>query len=131
MPRSAGLTDLVPVAVGVVKNSKGEILVAGRLNQELVWEFPGGKFEPGETVLQALARELQEEIGITVLAATPLFEFTHHYDHVSVRLHVCHVTEFQGIARGLEGQPIQWVSLAALGELPMLPANRYILDKLL
>ena len=70
------------VAVGVIKNADGRILISLRdksLHQGGLWEFPGGKIESGETPEQALARELNEELAITVIASTPLINIKHQY----------------------------------------------------
>lgn len=118
------------VAVGVIKNATGQILIALRdpdLPQGGVWEFPGGKLETGETARQALARELQEELGITVQMSTPLIAVRHHYPGLAVQLHVFEVTGFSGMACGNQGQPIQWVEPWALADYAFPEANRPII----
>ncbi|CAG0995784.1 partial ADP-ribose pyrophosphatase, partial [Gammaproteobacteria bacterium] len=74
--------SVLHVAVGVIRNGSGEVLVARRherLHQGGLWEFPGGKVEPGETVEDALRRELREELSIGVESARPLIKIAHDY----------------------------------------------------
>jgi len=127
------LSSPIDVAVGVITNSDNQVLVAKRVKnkkQADLWEFPGGKVEVGEPVYQALCRELKEEVGIDVLAAESLFNLAHDYDGYSVVLHIYKVTSFQGEVHGLEGQPIQWISYAALKTLPVPEANLEIITRL-
>lgn len=118
------------VAVGVVRNSEGKILISLRhagLHQGGLWEFPGGKIESSETAEQALARELKEELNITVTAATPLITINHHYPDRFVQLKVFRVEQFSGEANSLEGQPFKWVSLAELEHYAFPVANQPII----
>ena len=87
------------------------------------WEFPGGKVEPGESHLEALKREIREELDIEVLAATPWLTRRHVYEHASVELHFFRVTEWRGEPRGLDGQRFQFERPGAETVGPMLPAN--------
>ncbi len=117
------------VAVGVVRNGRGEILIARRhdhLHQGGLWEFPGGKVEPMESVEEALRRELREELSITVGHATPLIKIRHDYGDRQVLLDVCRVDAFDGNPQGLENQPILWVSPDALRQFDFPAANRPI-----
>lgn len=121
----------VRVAVGVVFNALGEILVALRPSHKLqggLWEFPGGKIEPEETAEEALKRELLEEVGITVTSFSPLVQCEHHYQHHHVTLEVFYIQEFEGTALGHEGQVIDWVTLEKLRHLPLLSANHPIVE---
>jgi 8-oxo-dGTP diphosphatase len=114
------------VAVGVIKNAAGQILIAWRdkaLPQGGLWEFPGGKIEQGETAAQALARELNEELAITVNAATPLMTVKHQYPDLKVQLNVFSVDDFSGTARGNEGQPCRWVNPDELARYRFPQAN--------
>lgn len=122
--------DFLDVAVGVVKNADGSILLALRApsaHQGGLWEFPGGKIEPGETSLQALRRELKEEVDIWADSAIPLITIKHFYPTRAVRLHVFLVEAFSGKAKGLEGQPIAWVPSDELNRYPFPAANRPII----
>jgi len=118
------------VAVGVVKNPEGNILISLRhaaLHQGGLWEFPGGKIEEFETAEQALTRELNEELNITVTAATPLITVSHHYPDRFVQLKVFLVEQFSGEAKSLEGQPFKWVTPAELEHYAFPAANQPII----
>ena len=102
---------VVQVAVGILTDAAGAILLARRpdhAHQGGLWEFPGGKVEAGETVARALARELREELGITVQAAEPLLQVHHAYPDKAVLLDVWRVTAYRGEPHGREGQPLAW-----------------------
>lgn len=101
------------VAVGVILRHDGHVLLGSRpagKPWEGWWELPGGKIEAGETVLQALARELKEELDISVTHAEPWVIYTHEYPKNTVRLHFYRIHNWQGEPRGLEGQEIKWVA---------------------
>lgn len=118
---------ITDVAVGVLVGRDGRVLLGQRPEGKPWsgwWELPGGKLEPGETVLEALARELHEELGINVTAATPWVTYVHTYPTTTVRLAFCRVTGWTGEPRGLENQDLQWVHAAdapTLGDV--LPAT--------
>lgn len=121
------------VAAGAIVNARGEVLLSLRpehVHQGGLWEFPGGKVEAGESVRQALARELFEELGIRVAAARPLIRVPHDYPDKRVLLDVWAVTGFEGTPHGREGQPVEWVAVAALGERAFPEANRPIVAAL-
>lgn len=117
----------IEVAAGVVRDQdRGRVLLARRpegVHQGGLWEFPGGKLEPDETVSEALKRELSEEIGIIVHASIPLITLEHSYPDRTVRLHVREVRDFSGEPRGLEGQPVKWVSPGDLDQYSFPAAN--------
>ena len=109
--------NIVHVAVAVIKNSEGQYFIAKRpqeSHQGGLWEFPGGKVENNETVFDALKRELFEEIGITLLKATPLIQISHDYGDKSVYLDVFSIDEFTEEAFGKEGQEIRWINKSEL-----------------
>ena len=130
--------DAVHVAVGVIFNlQQDQILIAKRpehLHQGGLWEFPGGKVSAGESVDQALKRELFEELGITVIGAQPLMVVEHDYSDKQVFLDIWTVTQFTGNAQGAEGQQIKWVDFPELyrpeSRYKFPQANQAILDKL-
>ena len=113
------MTKRIHVAVGIITNSAGEILLAKRpdhLHQGGKWEFPGGKVEAGETVTQALIRELKEEVALDVTDSQPFMALSFDYPDKQVLLDIHSVTEFNGnTAQGLEGQLIAWVTKTDLG----------------
>ena len=117
----------IEVAAGVIRDdAQGRILVAKRpegVHQGGLWEFPGGKLEAGETVSEALKRELWEEIGISVHTSTPLITLEHAYPDRTVRLHVREVREYSGEPQGLEGQPVLWVTPDELDDYAFPAAN--------
>jgi len=125
-------TSLKPlqVAVGVIKNPSGQILISLRdksLHQGGLWEFPGGKVEASETIEQALARELKEEMGITVQSAKPLITINHQYPDLAVQLCVFTVEHYEGGVTSCEGQPILWVAPEDLVNYAFPAANQPII----
>lgn len=128
------MSKVIHVAVGVILGSDGRILLARRpdhLHMGGRWEFPGGKVEEGETVQQALARELREEVAIEVEALQPLTEIRHDYPEKTVLLDTWWVTEFAGEPQGREGQEIAWVEVSGLADYRFPDANQPIIDALL
>lgn len=124
---------MIHVAVGVVVDSSDHILISRRLqhqHQGGLWEFPGGKVETGESVQAALTRELDEELGIEVIASAPLLKIEHDYSDKKVLLDVWEVTQFSGEARGREGQEFLWVPRNELQNYEFPAANIAILERL-
>jgi 8-oxo-dGTP diphosphatase len=116
----------VDVVVGLISDADGRWLVNRRPEGKPLagsWEFPGGKRQPGETPLEALQRELDEELGIEVLDAEPLIQLVHEYTDKTVRLDVWHVRRYEGGVAGREGQPLRWVTASECAELPLLEAD--------
>jgi 8-oxo-dGTP diphosphatase len=123
----------IQVAVGLVFNSRQEILLAWRDAHKSpgnCWEFPGGKIEAQETGYQALCRELQEEIGIQVKQAKNYPEIFYDYQTLQVILQPWRVYQYEGTPYGLEGQKILWVRLGELREYTLPSANYAIVDLL-
>ena len=121
------------VAVAVIEDDQGRVLLSRRpehVHQGGLWEFPGGKLEPGEQPGQALRREIREELGLRVHSHRPLIRVIHHYPDKSVLLDVHRVTGFSGDAQGREGQPLAWVSPDSLKRYPMPAADRPIISAL-
>ncbi|CAH1080163.1 Mutator mutT protein (7,8-dihydro-8-oxoguanine-triphosphatase) / Thiamin-phosphate pyrophosphorylase-like protein [Candidatus Nitrotoga sp. 1052] len=94
------------------------------------WEFPGGKVEEGETLLQALERELHEELGIKIATAYPWLTRLHIYTHATVRLNFFRITVWQGELHGKENQQLSWQTPSNLTISPVLPANIFVLRAL-
>ena len=123
----------IHVAVGIIYNLQQQILIAKRAehkHQGGCWEFPGGKVETGETVRQALDRELEEELGIEVVTASSLMTVNHNYNDKQILLDVWQVTEFTGTARGNEGQAVRWIKIEEFGNYPFPEANRGIIERI-
>ncbi len=115
----------VDVAVGVLFDGGGAFLMTSRPQGKVYagwWEFPGGKFEPGEAVEQALRRELHEELGITVGAVQPWQQEIVDYPHARVRLHFCKVYQWTGTLQMREGQQMAWCTLP-VAVAPVLPGT--------
>ena len=119
------------VAACALIDADRRILIAQRPEGKSLaglWEFPGGKVEPGETPEQTLIRELEEELGVVtqVPCLAPLTFASHTYDgfHLLMPLYICR--RYEGIARGLEGQAIKWVRVRDLRDYPMPPADEPI-----
>jgi 8-oxo-dGTP diphosphatase len=124
---------LIYVVAGIISNAKQEVLVSYRpshVPQGNMWEFPGGKIEPGETAYDALVRELQEELNITVISAEFFARNQHVYGDRHIHLEVFKIKEYEGTPRGHEGQKIQWVSVEVLAELTFPEANQVIVKML-
>ena len=124
----------VEVAVGaILDGSSTRVLVAQRpldVHQGGLWEFPGGKLEPGEEMEAALARELMEELAIEVTASEPLLRLEYNYPDKAVALDVWLVKGFDGDPRSCEGQPLCWVAIADLHTLNFPQANTPIIQAL-
>lgn len=127
------LDPVIDVAVGIVTNADRQVLIAKRLegtHYAGFWEFPGGKCEPGESMEQALTRELQEEVAITPLTSQLFYTVEYSYPEKTVKLHCYIVKKYQGSVRGAEGQSIQWLPYDQLHTVDLPPANYGIVDKL-
>ena len=123
----------VRVAVGILQRACGEVLVAERAAHRHAGgglEFPGGKCEPGESLHGALAREIGEELGVTIAHWEPLIRVRHDYGDRRVVLGACRITDWVGEPHGAEGQAIHWVSPAVLDMGALPAANRPILAAL-
>jgi len=131
--------EILLVAACALVDGDGRVLLTQRPEGKKLaglWEFPGGKVEPGETPEAALIRELSEEVGIATKVAclAPLTFASHSYDefHLLMPLFVCR--RFEGTARGLEGQALKWVRPRDMRNYPMPPADEplipYLIDLL-
>lgn len=122
----------IHVVAGVIRDARGRILLARRtLGRDLagLWEFPGGKVEPGESPEDALVRELREELGIEASVGEALLRVPQQYPDKRLVLDVRRVT-FRGVPKGLDGQALAWSPLQALGKYPMPPADRPVVAAL-
>lgn len=116
---------VVDVAVGVLIKPEGDFLLTSRPQGKVYagyWEFPGGKFEPGETLAQALARELHEELGIHTGRIVVWRQQLVDYPHALVRLHFCKVLDWSGELQMREAQSFAWQRLP-VSVAPILPGT--------
>ena len=123
----------IHVVAGVLFDPSGRVLVAQRPSGAHLagrWEFPGGKLEPGEPREAGLARELAEELGIRVLAASPLIEVEHRYSERDVLLDVWRVESYSGEPHGREGQAVEWRNVGSLDAADFPPADAPVLTAL-
>ncbi|WP_373741517.1 NUDIX domain-containing protein [Neisseria sp.] len=126
---------LVRVVAGIVLNGRGEFLLSSRPEGKPYagyWEFAGGKIEAGETELQALQREFEEELGIRIHTARPWLTKIHSYEHALVHLRFLRVEahEWSGALQPREGQQWAWQKAGDFTVSPMLPANGALLKAL-
>jgi len=124
---------VIHVVAGIVRDDSGRILLAQRPTGKHLaglWEFPGGKCEPGESPEHALRRELHEELGIQIGAMEKLIAVPWRYPQKSILLDVHEVTTYAGCAHGREGQLLRWVKLEELEHMPMPPADRPVIAAL-
>jgi 8-oxo-dGTP diphosphatase len=119
--------SLIRVVAAALYDSQGRVLIAERPPGKHLagrWEFPGGKVLPGESEGVALARELDEELGIEVLASRPFMRLSHAYAYGQVELSMWIVERFAGTPSSLDGQQLKWVAPERLAEEDILEADR-------
>ena len=122
------------VAAGILRDADGRVLVSERLCDgpfNGLWEFPGGKIADGEAPIDALRRELVEELGIEVAEASPYMALHHEYPDRIVDLEFFLVTAWQGEPAGLEGQGLRWLLPSELRSDELLPADAPVIEKLM
>ena len=122
----SGAERVLRVVAAAIRRADGALLLSLRPAHTAhggLWEFPGGKLQPRERPVDGLARELNEELGIAIEAATPLICVRHRYPNASVELQVFEVRAWRGEAHGREGQQIEWVAREALAERQFPAAN--------
>ena len=122
------------IGIGVVINAVGDVLIDQRLEEGLLggmWEFPGGKQEPGEPIEACIARELMEELGIVVSVGEALITLDHAYSHKKLQF-VVHLCDWcSGDPKPLSSQQVRWVRPEQLKNYPFPAANARIIDALL
>ena len=126
------MEKIVDVAVGVLIREDGRVLLSSRPEGKPYagyWEFPGGKLEAGETVHDALARELREELGLELLDSTPWFVTEHCYEHAHVRLHFRRSHHFKGTPECREGQQCGWFASNERTPGLLLPVDQAIVNR--
>ncbi len=127
------MTKITQVAVAVIVNQKQQVCISLRhkdAHQGDLWEFPGGKLELGETVEQALVREIKEELNLEIKKSRSLISITHTYVDKNVCLHVYLIMNYAGEASGREGQTVMWVPLSELSQYDFPEANIAIIKSL-
>lgn len=121
------------IGVAVIWNEQNQILIDRRKPEGLLgglWEFPGGKLEPDETVEDCIRREIQEELGITIAVGDRLITVDHAYSHFRVTLNVHHCQHLSGDPQPIECDEVRWVALEELDQYPFPKANVQIIDAL-
>ncbi|MBD2091625.1 A/G-specific adenine glycosylase [Microcoleus sp. FACHB-1515] len=121
------------IGVAVIWNDQGQILIDRRRPEGLLggmWEFPGGKIEPGESIEQCIRREIQEELAIDIEVGDHLVTVDHTYTHFRVTLNVHHCRYLGGEPQPIECDEIRWVELADLEQFPFPKANLEIIAAL-
>ena len=127
-------TPFQVIGVGVVVNEAGEVLIDQRLNEGLLgglWEFPGGKQEPGELIAETISRELREELAIEVSVEQELIKLDHAYSHKKLRFQVHLCRWLSGDPQPLASQQVRWVKPSELADYPFPAANTRIIAALL
>ena len=112
---------------------KGRFLACQRPESKArggLWEFVGGKVEPGETKPQAIIRECREELGITISVGEPFLELTHRYSDLTIQLTVFHASIAAGTPRLLEHQAMRWVTVEEAERMPFCLADQEIIERL-
>ncbi|HEV7358948.1 MAG TPA: NUDIX domain-containing protein [Steroidobacteraceae bacterium] len=126
MTRSGHKAVPIHVVAAAVIDSSGRVLIAQRpAGKHLAggWEFPGGKLEPGEDRRLGLARELREELGISIATPRPLIRVRHSYDYGDVLIDMWVVRQYSGEPTGLDGQALRWCTQDELESVELLPAD--------
>jgi mutator protein MutT len=122
----------VDVVAAIIRRN-GQILITQRpdnVHLARLWEFPGGKVEPGESLESALHREIREELGIEIRVQDEFFTVEHDYPTKSVRLHFFNCTILQGEVQQLEVADVRWVNREELATYPFPPADADLIAKL-
>jgi 8-oxo-dGTP diphosphatase len=121
------------IGVAVIWNEQEQILIDRRRPEGAMgglWEFPGGKIEPGETIQECIQREIKEELGIEIEVGEHLITIDHTYTHLRVTLTVHHCRHLTGIPQALECDEVRWVNLAELEQFAFPQANVQIIQAL-
>ena len=123
----------IEVAVGVLFNSQGQVLIGQRTVKDRYyqkWEFPGGKLEAGELPQDALVREFSEEVGIEISSSEDFMVLEHDYPDRHVKLYVQLIKDYVGDVWAMEGQALKWVQLEELADIDFLKGNQKIVSLL-
>jgi 8-oxo-dGTP diphosphatase len=121
------------IGVAVIWDQAGQILIDRRKASGTMgglWEFPGGKIEPGETVVECISREIREELAIEVTVGEQLILIDHTYPTFHLTLTVHHCQHVSGIPQPIESEEIRWVNISDLGNYEFPAANIAIIQAL-
>jgi A/G-specific adenine glycosylase len=122
------------IGVAVIWSADGQTVLIDRRKAEGLlgglWEFPGGKLEPGESMPDCVAREIREELGIEIAVGPELMVLDHAYTHFKVTLHVHHCRYVSGVPQLIECDEVRWVSLVEIDRFPFPRANGRIIEAL-
>ena len=121
------------IGVAVISNQQGKILIDRRKNEgemARLWEFPGGKIEPGETIEECIEREIKEELNIEIIVGDRLTTITHAYKTFNVTLYVHECQHVSGKPQPLECEEIHWVEPAQMNRYEFPQANKQIINLL-
>jgi A/G-specific adenine glycosylase len=121
------------IAVGLVTDAERRVLVQRRPENGMLgglWEFPGGKQEPGEALDDTCRREIQEELGVDVAVGPHLATVDHAYTHFRVTIHAYRCTLLDGTPVSTVGEPVMWASPGDLDDLAFPRANRKIIERI-
>lgn len=124
---------VVHVAAGIIVRDQ-QVFISKRSSEQHQgdkWEFPGGKVESGESVLEALTRELKEEVNLDVVNAQAFHQLEFDYGDKIVQLDFYLVDKFDGVGKGLEGQQTAWVNISELADYRFPAANQVIVEMLM
>ncbi len=119
------------IGVAVITDSQGNILIDRRKQEGLLgglWEFPGGKIEPGESVENCISREIKEELGIEIEVGDRLITIEHAYTHFKVTLNVFNCKHLSGEPQPIECDEVKWVTLDEIDQYPFPKANSQIIE---
>ena len=122
------------IGIAVIENNEGKILIDKRLPTGLManlWEFPGGKIEEGETVVECIKREIKEELDIDIIVGKHLITINHTYSKFKVTLivHLCKI--IRGEAKAIECQEVRWIEVSQIHKFTFPEANQQIINALL
>ncbi|MBD1904274.1 8-oxo-dGTP diphosphatase MutT [Funiculus sociatus GB2-A5] len=133
MSQTSALLPHKSIGVAVIWNEQRQILIDRRRPGGLMgglWEFPGGKIEPGETVVECIKREIKEELGIEIEVGDRLIVIDYIYSQFSITLNVHHCQHLTGIPQPIESEEVRWVTLDQLDQYPFPAANIQIINAL-
>lgn len=123
---------MIIVAAAIIRRDQQLLLTRRKADVHLpnLWEFPGGKVEPGESLRDALKRELHEELGIRVQVFDEFYTTTHHYPSRSVDLHFFNCSIIDGEPRAIEVADFRWVNYSELRSFEFPEADRELVERL-